>query len=103
MINHKMTRDELRELMCEAITEAFVRCGIQADDPIRMQTDFRWLREARERSESLRRKVALTLIGLLVTGLAAATWVGLQSLVADRARPYSTSDQPPRVEPDERK
>lgn len=77
-----LTRDELRDLMGEAVDEALLRIGIRADDPesvLEMQKDFQHLRDWRTAVNAVQRKGVLTIVALLVSGLVAAVWLGVKS------------------------
>lgn len=78
-------REELRLLIKETVEETvgatLLRLGLQADNPIEVQKDFQHLREWRTLTNSLKLKAMVTLLGLAVTGSAAALWIGLQSML----------------------
>lgn len=85
----------------KAVADTLTRLGIDPSDPISAQHDFAALREVRKLVESreyqadlmhlrtwrksmegIRTKGVVTIIGLVVTGLAAAVWIGLKQLAA---------------------
>ncbi|MEE8608986.1 MAG: hypothetical protein V3S55_15385 [Nitrospiraceae bacterium] len=77
----QLTQDELRQIVentvDKAIEETLTRFGIDVDDPLAMQADFRAMREWREASAAIRKKGLMTLVGILVTGSCAMLWLGL--------------------------
>lgn len=73
-----LTRDELRKVIAEGVHDAFLKMGIQVDDPIAMQRDFQHLRDWRTAQESLKARGRSVMIGVLVTGLLALLWVGFK-------------------------
>lgn len=84
----------------KAVQDTLTKLGIDHADPLAAQRDFAALREVRQLVESpdyqadlmhlrtwrksmenVRSKGLLTVVGLLVTGLAAAMWLGIKGLI----------------------
>ena len=76
-----LSKDEIRLLVSEGVQDAFVKLGVQVDDPIEMQRDFLHLREWRRNVEAVKRKGVLAALGVIFTGLAAAAWAGFKAAV----------------------
>jgi len=76
-----LTRGELRTLMQEAVQDAFLKIGVDSDDPIEMQKDFQHLREWRMAVATFRTRGVLTMLALLISGCAAALWIGFKTMV----------------------
>ena len=76
-----LTPDEARALIREAVRETFLMLGVKVDDPIEVQKDFQHLREWRTTTASIKSKGLMTLMGILVSGLVAAAWVGIKDFV----------------------
>ena len=76
-----LTPEEARALICEAVRETFLMLGVKVDDPIEVQKDFQHLREWRSTTESIKSKGLLTVMGILVSGMLAALWVGIKEFV----------------------
>lgn len=76
-----LTPDEARALIREAVRETFLMLGVKVDDPIEVQKDFQHLREWRTTTDSIKSKGLLTLMGILVSGLVAAAWVGIKDFI----------------------
>lgn len=76
-----LTPDEARALIREAVRETFLMLGVKVDDPIEVQKDFQYLREWRTTTDSIKSKGLMTLMGILVSGLVAAAWVGFKDFV----------------------
>lgn len=76
-----LTKDEMKELIKEAVGEAFTKLGIDANDPLEMQRDFQHLREWRLAVAAMRTKGMLTIIGIVVAGSVAAFWLGVKSTI----------------------
>lgn len=87
-----------QEAATSAVSELFLKLGIDTSDPLAMQRDMQalrkvstllddpehaldrtYLRELRKTSESIKSKTMLTVIGILVTGFVSATVVGLKA------------------------
>ena len=79
-----LTDAEVRRIVKEAVRETLLRAGIDPDDSTRIADDLRYVREWRMTTDAIKSKSILTLVGLLVTGLAAALWLGFKALVAVR-------------------
>lgn len=81
-----MTNEEIHDVATraarEAVDQTFLRLGICAGEPIEVQKDMAHLREWRTTTESVKRKGAVTVAGLIVSGLLAALWLGVKLLVA---------------------
>jgi hypothetical protein len=61
-----------------AVHETMRLLGIDANDPFEMQRDFAHLRSWRKSVESVQRRVLLTSVGILTTGIVAAIWMVLK-------------------------
>jgi len=77
----RLTEEELRTVMTEAVDTALVRLGVDVENPIQMQQDFQHLREWREATSSMKRKGLVVITGTLVAGGLAAAFVGIKSLL----------------------
>jgi len=76
-----LTPEEARALIREAVRETFLMLGVKVDDPIEVQKDFQHLREWRTTTDSIKSKGLLTLVGIAVSGIAAAAWLGFKALL----------------------
>lgn len=79
-----LTPEEARALIREAVRETFLMLGVKVDDPIEVQKDFQHLREWRSTTESVKAKGMLAVVGVVVSGLAAALWMGLKELLGSK-------------------
>tara|TARA_R110000787_G_scaffold72823_5_gene162411 strand:+ start:3054 stop:3317 length:264 start_codon:yes stop_codon:yes gene_type:complete len=77
----ELTRGELKELLQEAVQDAFTKMGMDVLDPLEMQRDFQHLRDWRLAVASVQSKSMLTLVGLLIAGFVAALWIGFKAAV----------------------
>lgn len=73
----RLTREELREVVNQAVEETFIRMGVDASDPIEMQKDFQYLRDWRTTTEAVKRKSLLTIVGIIVVGMTALIWISI--------------------------
>lgn len=76
-----LTRGEMKELIEEAVEDAFTKMGLDTSQPLEMQRDFQHLRDWRLATNSLRDKGMLTILVTLITGGAAALWLGIRTLL----------------------
>lgn len=74
-----MSREELKEVVREAVHETLVTMGVDPKNPVEMQRDFQHLREWRQTTSTLKRHGLTTLIGIFLAGTIAAVWLGIQA------------------------
>lgn len=93
-----MTDDELRELIRSemasmreptnlhmqdvvrtAVHETLISLGMNAKNPLQLQADMAFIRELRETTEKVKSRGLLALIGLLVTAICGAIWLGIKA------------------------
>ena len=73
----RLTEAELKNVVKETVHETFITLGVDASDPLEMQKDFQHLREWRETSVAVKSKGLMTLVGIIVAGVAAFVWITL--------------------------
>ena len=71
----------VQDVVRTAVTETLITLGMDASDPMSLQQDMHFVREMRQTSEKLRSKGLLVMVGLLLTGLAGAVWLGIKSSI----------------------
>lgn len=88
------------EAAAKAVTQTLTSLGVDANDPFAVQKDMQALRELREMLSSddfkadmmhlrkwrkaldgVQNKGMLTVVGLAVTGIGAALWIGFQAML----------------------
>ena len=79
-----LTPEEARALIREAVRETFLMLGLKVDDPIEVQKDFQHLREWRSTTERVKAKGMLAIVSVVVSGLAAAIWLGLKEMLGGK-------------------
>ena len=75
-----MTEREVRQVVKDTVRETLIEMGIAHDDPIQMQKDFQHLRDWRTGTDAVKKRGMLTIVGVLVTGLMAAIFMGIRSM-----------------------
>ena len=83
----QLTRDELKGLMSEAVDAAFVRMGLDTTNPLETQRDMQHLRDWRLAVQSVTSKSMVSVVILILTGLIAATWVGIKAALTNGGPP----------------
>jgi len=73
-----MNRDEISSIVKETVKEVLERLGVDPDDPIAMQKDFAHVRAWRESTEAIKRKGLMAAVGVIVTGVLGAIWLGFK-------------------------
>jgi len=76
-----LTRDQLKDLMGEAVDDAFLRMGLDTENPLDMQRDMQHLRDWRIAVQSVTSKGMLSVVLLIISGLVAAAWIGIKIAV----------------------
>lgn len=80
----RMSKDELKALVKEAVTEAMHDIGIRTDEPDHIEQarkDFIFLRSVRETFSSAAGKIGSTILLAVVGGFLWAVWWGIQFAV----------------------
>jgi hypothetical protein len=75
-----LTKGELKEIVSESVYETFTLLGLDHENPLEMQRDFQYLREWRTASEKIKTQGLTVIIGIIITGLCAALWLGLKQI-----------------------
>jgi len=73
--------DRLKAVVHEAVNHTLVSLGFDIEEPKEMRKDMTHLRTWRETTESVKNKTTLAIVGILVSGILAAIWVGIKELV----------------------
>ena len=77
-----MTDDQIRRIVRETVRETLIELGLDVSSPeeiVRRQADFAYLRKAREGADDLRRIARRSAVGIALSALAYALWVGLKA------------------------
>ena len=77
----QLLREDMEEIVAKAVGETLTRLGIAVDSPLEMQLDMQYLRDWRRSSESIKSKAILVMVGIIVTGVCGALWLGLKELL----------------------
>jgi len=66
----------------EAVEETLTKLGFDTGDPVDIQADMMFLRDWRLAQRQVKKVALGTAVGVLVTGVCAAIWVGIKSGVS---------------------
>lgn len=76
-----LTKDEIRHLICQGVEDAMTKLGMDASNPLEMQRDFQHLRDWRLSVQSAKAKGILAVVGVLVSGMIGALFLGVKVLL----------------------
>lgn len=76
-----LSREELREVVTEGVTEAFKQLGIDADEPLETQRDMAHLRKWRVAVDQTTSAGFKTATGTIILGALGALWLGIKTLM----------------------
>ena len=77
-----LTKEELRELIRQTVTEALTRLGMDTSHPLEVQRDFQFVRDWRTTTESVKGKAILAAVGVTVIGILSLVWLGIKSITS---------------------
>jgi len=75
-----LTREELREVIQEAVAETLKGIGIDEEDADQLRRDFAYLRDMRRASGTVKMTALLSLVGIVASGFATVVWLGFSQL-----------------------
>lgn len=71
----------LRKATREAVHETLLALGLDTADPLEAQADFRFMRDTREATETIKRNGMFAMIILALTAGAGMLWVGFKNAI----------------------
>jgi hypothetical protein len=77
-------RELVQEIARRTVQETLLSMGINTSSPeaiMQMQRDLQHLRDWRNSVEAIKNKGLITLVGIVVTGVAAALWLGTKQFL----------------------
>lgn len=80
-----MTPEEQRSLVKQTVTETLLQLGVDVTEPeqvLEFQRDLQHLRKWRKTVETVESRSALAIVLTLISGIAAAAWLGFQQMVS---------------------
>jgi len=81
--NHPvLTRDDVTDVVAEAVKQTLLQLGVDFSQPIEMQRDFQHLRQWRRAGEELRSKGMLAILTIFLTGVVGLIVVGLKQWIS---------------------
>lgn len=76
-----LTDEVVRRIAKEVVKQTLTSLGVDYNDPYDMQRDFLFMRDLRLASEKIKTRGFFVLISIVVTGVVAATWLGIRQLI----------------------
>lgn len=76
-----MEKNDVKQVVKEAVKETLISLGMDACDPMEMQQDMHFLRDLRQTTEKIKSKARLAAVGVLVAALLGAVWLGIRSAI----------------------
>ena len=76
---HQPSAVHIQEVVRTAVQETLITMGMDASDRLGLQKDMAFIRELRETSEKVKARGLFVLVGLLVTALCTAIWLGIKA------------------------
>tara|TARA_R110002167_G_scaffold143958_2_gene333668 strand:- start:19476 stop:19775 length:300 start_codon:yes stop_codon:yes gene_type:complete len=77
--SNQPTTVNVQDIVRSAVQETLISLGVDAHDPLQVQQDLAFLRDLRKASDTVKVRGMVVLVGILVTALAAATWLGIKA------------------------
>lgn len=78
----ELKESEVRSIVKETVQEVLLSLGIDAKDPIKTQRDFQRLRSWGDAIDDVKKKSRMTLVGMILTGLAAIFVMGTKKFTS---------------------
>jgi hypothetical protein len=76
---------ELDAVVRTSVHQTLITLGIDTSDPIQIQQDFAFLSEMRAAHSKVRTRGMMIMVGLVLTSIATAAWLGLKELLSGGA------------------
>tara|TARA_R110000737_G_scaffold47134_6_gene67072 strand:+ start:10642 stop:10932 length:291 start_codon:yes stop_codon:yes gene_type:complete len=71
----------MQDVVRTAVQETLITLGMDVSDPLKIQQDMAFLRDLRQTHTTIRSRGMLVMVGLVVSSIAAAAWMGLKAAV----------------------
>lgn len=75
-----LTKEDVTEIVEKTVDRVMLRMGIDTSDPIEVQEDHRWVRNARKGSENVKSKALMTVVGSVFTGICFLIYKGFKAM-----------------------
>ena len=69
----------LQDVVRTSVHETLISIGVDASDPLKVQQDLAFLRDVRQAHATVKSKGILILVGLFLSSMTAAMWIGIKS------------------------
>lgn len=74
-----LTESQLRHVVETTVEETLLKMGVDVEDPMEMQRDFKHLREWRQTTATLRKGGLMAGASIIVSGVLGLIWVGVKA------------------------
>lgn len=75
-----LTKEDVSEIVEKTVDRVMLRMGIDTSDPIEVQEDHRWVRNARKGTENVKSKALMTVVGSAFTGICFLIYKGFKAM-----------------------
>lgn len=76
-----MTEEQLKIAVKQAMIEAFISLGVDANDPIEMQKDLQYIRQMRRGCESVKSIAVKSIITVTVPSMLYVIWLAIKQSI----------------------
>ena len=76
--SNNLSGEEVRQIVRQELERALTGVGLDWDNQASQQADLAWLHEMRTTTQSAVRHAVTVAMGLIVTGLIGAIWIGVK-------------------------
>jgi len=76
-----LTKEELRQLIRETVSETFLALGVDIKEPIEVQADFLFIHTCRKNLETIKNHAFYALVFILLSSMLGAVWYGVRHFV----------------------
>ncbi len=74
----QLTEHQLKVVVEQTVEETLLKMGVDVEDPIAMQKDFKNLREWSTTVETVRKGVIMTMVTVFVSGVLGLLWLSVK-------------------------
>lgn len=73
-----LSKEEINQVVAEAVRQTLLQMGVDSENPIEMQRDFQHLRQWRRAGEEIKQKSIVATISIFATGVLALVLIGVK-------------------------
>lgn len=78
---HRPATSNVQDVVRTAVHETLTSLGMDVADPLELQRDLAFVRDLRRASDTVKTRGILILVGLVVSALAGAAWLGFKASI----------------------